>query len=523
MPTNSISSLAAKAKWILRSVRSRRWLVLAVSAGCALVCAGAILLLPQRFEATSKLYVDTQTVLKPMMVGLAYQPDIEQQVRMLARTLVSRPNIERLVDQPEVKFQFPDQASRDKAVSGLMEQIKIVAAERGNIYTISYRDASPDRALRLVQGTVALFVDTGAAGKKQDSVEARRFIDEQIRINEAKLVEAEARLKDFKVRNFGVTGVSNQDYFARISTRSDEVNKLRSDLDAAERARDAYRRELAAEDPQLPAESFPAAAPAVLLEIDGRIEAQRKQLDDLLRRFTEDHPDVINARRLVATLETQRRQELQAKASDSGGRPRGTAATSPVYQKIRVALAETEAQVASLRSQLGAQKTSLDQTRALAGRLPQVEAEFAQLNRDYDVIRKNHDQLVSRRESAALGVKLDESSQLAEFRVVEPPRVSPAPVFPGRTHLALIAALVSVLAGVGVALALDLLRPTVHDVAGLEKLSGRSVMGTISLSRTDAHNLAARRDLRRFSSAAAMLATLQLAWLIWIATRPSAI
>ena len=70
MPTNSISSLAAKAKWILRSVRSRRWLVLAVSAGCALVCAGAILLLPQRFEATSKLYVDTQTVLKPMMVGL---------------------------------------------------------------------------------------------------------------------------------------------------------------------------------------------------------------------------------------------------------------------------------------------------------------------------------------------------------------------------------------------------------------------------------------------------------------------
>lgn len=521
--TTNARSLAEKARWVIRNVQSRRWLVLAVSGACAFVFGGAIFLVPQRFEASSKLFVDTQTVLKPMMVGLAYQPDIDQQVRMLARTLVSRPNVERLVNMPEVKFDFPDLASRDKVVTSLMEQIRIVAAERGNIYTISYRDSSPERALRLVQGTVALFVDTGAAGKRQDSVEARRFIDEQIHINETKLLEAESRLKDFKLRNFGVNGVSNQDYFARISAKTDEVNKLRSDLDAAERSRDAYRRELSGEDPQLPAESFPAAAPAATLEIDSRIDAQRKQLDDLLRRFTEDHPDVINARRLVATLESQRRQELQARASDPGGRLHGTAATSPVYQKIRVALAETEAQVASLRSQLGAQQGRLDQIRALAGRLPQVEAEFAQLNRDYDVIRKNFDQLVSRRESAALGVKLDESSQLAEFRVVEPPRVASTPVFPGRVHLALIAALVSILAGVGVALALDLLRPTIHDAASLEHLSGRPVLGTISLSRTDVANLAARRDLRRFSSAAAALATLQVAWLIWIAMRSSAI
>ena len=521
MATKNSDSLAAKARWVLRNVRSRRWLVLAVSASCALVFAGVILLVPQRFEATSRLFVDTQTVLKPMMVGLAYQPDIDQQVRMLARTLVSRPNVERLVDMPEVKFDFADPAGRDKAVTSLMEQIKIVAAERGNIYTISYRDTSPERALRLVQGTVALFVNTGAAGKKQDSVEARRFIDEQIRTNETKLLDAESRLKDFKLRNFGVNGVSNQDYFARISTRTDEVNKLKSDLNAAERSRDAYRRELAGEDPQLPAESFPAAAPAMTFEIDGRIDAQRKQLDDLLRRFTEDHPDVINARRLVATLENQRRQELQAKATDPNGRPRGTAATSPVYQKIRVALAETEAQVASLRSQLGAQQGRLDQIRALAGRLPQVEAEFAQLNRDYDVIRKNYEQLVARRESAALGVKLDESSQLAEFRVVEPPRVASTPVFPGRLHLALIAALVSVLAGVGVALAMDVLRPTIHDVASLEQLSGRAVLGTVSISRTDFANRAARQDLRRFSGAAAALATVQIGWLIWIAMRSS--
>jgi polysaccharide chain length determinant protein (PEP-CTERM system associated) len=325
-------------------------------------------------------------------------------------------------------------------------------------------------------------------------------------------------LKDFKIRNFGVSGVSTQDYFVRMSSLSEEVTKLRSDLYAAEQSREALRRALAVEDPQLPAESLPGAAPVAVSEIDSRIESQRKQLDDLLRRFTDDHPDVISARRLVGQLEQQRRLELEAKARDGSGRAKGTAATSPVYQKIRISLAESEAQVASLRGQLAAQTERLAQIRALAGRVPQVEAELAQLNRDYDVIRKNYEQLVARRESASLGVKLDESSQLAEFRVVEPPRVSPRPVFPGHVHLAAISVILSVLAGVGVALGLDSLRPTLADSKALEKLSGRHVLGTISLAKTPTFDRDRRKDLLRFGGVTLLLIVFQFGWLAWVAS-----
>jgi polysaccharide chain length determinant protein (PEP-CTERM system associated) len=512
--------LAHRARWAAQALKQHRWVGLGVAWGLAIVGAAAVAWVPQRYEASARLYVDTQTVLKPMMVGLTFQPDVEQQMRMLARTLISRPNIERLVDQPDSQMRFATPAERDKTVTRLMEQIKIVAAERSNLYTISYRDSDRGLALRLVKGTVALFVDSGSAGKKQDSAEARRFIDEQIRTNEVKLSEAENRLKEFKIKNFGVTGVSNQDYFARMSTQADEVGKLRSDLMAAERARDSFRRELAAEDPRLPAESFPAAAVPTVLEIDNRIESQRKQLDDLTRRFTEDHPDVINARRLVARLEEQRRQELSARALDASRKPSGTAATSPVYQKLRISLADSEAQVASLRAQLGAQQGRLDQTRSLAGRLPQVEAELVQLNRDYDVIRKNYDQLVARRESALLAVKLDESSQLEDFRVVEPPRVASTPVFPGTKHLALMALALAFVGGGAAALAADWLRPTLNGTQALEQLSGRPVLGRIARSRTDAYTVSVRREFRRFAGASALLVMAQLIWLVWLVARP---
>lgn len=509
-----------QARWAIQALRRRRWIGLGVAFAIAAVAAIAVAWVPQRFEASARLYVDTQTVLKPMMVGLTFQPDVEQQVRMLARTLISRPNVERLVDKPDSGMRFATPSERDKAVTRLMEQIKIVGADRSNLYTVSYRDPSRGLALQLVKETVALFVDSGSAGKKRDSAEARRFIDEQIRTNEGKLSDAENLLKDFKIKNFGVTGVSNQDYFTRMSTMSDEVSKLRSDLMAAERGRDSFRRGLAAEDPQLPTESFPAAAAPSVLEIDSRIELQRKQLDDLLRRFTEDHPDVVSARRLVARLEDQRRQELLVRASDSSRRPSGTAATSPVYQKLRISLAESEAQVASLRSQLSAQQSRLDQTRALAGRLPQVEAEFVQLNRDYDVIRKNYDQLIARRESALLAVKLDESSQLEDFRVVEPPRVASTPVFPGTLQLAVMALLLAVAGGVAAALGADSMRPTLIDTHVLEQLSGRPVLGRVARSETEAHAATVRSGFRRFASASTLFVTVQLIWLVWIIVRP---
>ncbi len=130
---------------------------------------------------------------------------------------------------------------------------------------------------------------------------------------------------------------------------------------------------------------------------------------------------------------------------------------------------------------------------------------------------------MARRESASLGVKLDESKQLADFRVVEPPRVSSAPVFPGRIHLALMAALLVLVGGAAAALGLDLLKPTLNDSHSLELLSGRPVLGSISLSKTDASRLVDRRDLQRFAAAAALLLVCQTAWLAWLAVRPVSI
>ncbi len=503
-----ISTLKQAALGIWR----RRWIAMAVAWPLAILMGVVVAKMSDKYEATTRIFVDTQTVLKPLMKDLAYQPDIDQQVSMLAKTLISRPNIQLLMSQPQVGMSQITGVEKDLEIDRLMKAIKVEPSVN-NMYAISYKDADPRRAQQLVKSLVEMFVDAGVGEKRRDSEDARRFINEQIRTYEAKLAEAEERLKDFKLRNFGMTGTSNQDYFSRVSNLSDVVAKLRVDLSAAEQGRDALKRELAAEDPQLPPDtSGPGAAPS---ETDTRMDTQRKLLDDLLRRYTDDHPDVIATRRTIAQLERQKRQEMEAAAR--GGRGRGNAATSPVYQKIRISLAEAEANVASLRTQLSVQSGRLEETRGKAGKVPEAEAELAQLNRDYDVLRKNYDTLVARRESASLGVKLDQSAQLADFRIVEPPRVSGQPAMPSRLLLAAVAPVVALLIGALTAYGLMMLAPAVHDGASLTALTGRPVLGSVSMFVSDSAKQLEKRNLQAFMATGAAFFVLSAVWVVWVA------
>jgi polysaccharide chain length determinant protein (PEP-CTERM system associated) len=501
----------------LRELKRSRWLAVGVAWLVSLIVAVIVVMRPDQYEASARIFIDTQTVLKPLMTGLAFQPDTDQQVRMLARTLISRPNVERLRADKEIGWKDSRQDTIDRDVDDLMNKIKVLPSEKGNIYQISYRDNDPSRARRLVDRLVHNFVDSSGSDKRRDSEEARKFIEEQIRTHEVKLSEAENALKNFKLRNFGVSGVPTQDYFGRVSALTEEVSKLRLDLTSAEQSRDALKRELAGEEPQLPVEALlPQAAAPVVTEVDARLDGQRRLLDDLLRRFTEEHPDVINARRVVASLEAQKRQETEARAAATKARP-PAAATNPVFQKIRFALAEAEANVASLRVRLSSQQNRLEEVRAVATRAPQAEAELAQLNRDYDVIRKNYEQLVSRRESATMGERIDERAPLTEFRIVDPPRTAPMPVFPNRLSIAALGALAAIAAGVGAAIGVGKLKPLVRGLTNLAELTGRPVLGSVSLLLDGRAIQRERWALVGVAGASVSLIAVQVAWIAWVA------
>lgn len=468
----------------LRGIWHRRWIGMIVAWIAAAVGVALVFKVPERYEASARLYVDTQSLLRPLMAGISIQPNLDQQVALVSRTLISRPNIEKLVRMADLDLASKGPTGSDDVVDSVMKRIQLSGSPTNNLYTITYRDTNPEQSRKVVQSLVTIFVESSLGDKREDTVNAVKFVDEQIKRYEAGLRAAEDRLKAFRLKYLGVSGSGNQDYFTRLALLTDQVNATRQQLRAAEESRDSYKRELAGEAPVLMPDVGSAPPPSSKLSVpalDARLATLQAELDVLRRKYTDDHPDVVATRRLIEQLEQQRKREVQALAKEtrSTGEP-AAADRNPVYQQLKVALASAEANVASLRSTLASQEAQMARLVSAARLVPQFDAEFAQLNRDYDTQKKTYEALLARRESAALGEGVADAGG-TRFRVIDPPRVSPTPVFPGRAVLLALAFVGALLTGVAGAAVANEIMPTVHDARTLATISNRPVIGMVTM------------------------------------------
>jgi polysaccharide chain length determinant protein (PEP-CTERM system associated) len=485
----------------LRGMWHRRWIGLAAAWIAAIVGVSVALRIPDRYEASARVYVDTQTLLRPLLEGVSIQPNLDQQVVLMSRTLISRPNVEKLVRMADLDLAAKSTAVREDLIDTVMKGLHLSGNASTNIYIISYRDEKPEQARKVVQALLTIFVDSSLGDKRVDTRTAVKFVDEQIKQYGETLKETEDRLKNFKLKYMGVAGQGNQNYFGRLSRLSDQIDSAKLELRAAEESRDSYKRELAGETPVFQPEVSQAAVAATgaTPELDARLATLKSQLDGLLRRYTDDHPDVVGTRRIITQLEEQRKQELQARvASAAPDRPIDSADRNPVFQQLRVSQAEADANVASLRAKLNSYQNQYEQLKAEAQLVPQVEAEFAQINRDYEIQKRTYETLLARRQSAAIGEGVQDAGG-TQFRVVDPPRVASQPVPPTRIALLAMALAGALAAGLLASFAANEIMPTFHDARSLGALSNRPILGMVTMLPSEGLSKVKRRNAFYFA------------------------
>ena len=120
-----MDELLGQLSTIARGVWKHRWPGLLVAWVVGAIGAAVVLWVPDKFEASARIYVDTQSILKPLMSGLAVQPNVEQQVAMLSRTLISRPNVEKLVRMADLDLGEKTKESRDALIEQVTKAIQI--------------------------------------------------------------------------------------------------------------------------------------------------------------------------------------------------------------------------------------------------------------------------------------------------------------------------------------------------------------------------------------------------------------
>lgn len=451
---------------------------------------------PDVYQANSRVFVDTKTALKPVIENLVLDQDVNAQLNLVRQSLLSAPQLEPVAQ--EVGLVDPRSMSAQQrlaAVNEMRKNIDIYVSlaggsqqetpdrDAGSIYSIAYKDPSRERAVRVVEILQNNLIEKTLGGKRTGSANAQKFLEDQIKEYEVRLRAAEDRLAAFKKSNVGLMPTEQGGYFARLQADIDAVSRAQSQLAIATTRRDELQRQLRGEAP-IAAATGMVSGPGGQAGGDtlSRIHETQARLEELLLRFTERHPDVVATRENLEALKARRQEEIQAlRRGDPAAAAASGASRSPVYQSIQLALNQTDVEIASLRRTIADHQAKVAELRKMLDTMPQVEAEFARLNRDYDVTKAQYTALAERLEKSRLGEEATTSGSV-RFDVFEPPNADFKPISPKRSILVLAILAGALAVGGGVAFLLHQLSPVFTSARNLAEATGLQVLGTVSMS-----------------------------------------
>jgi polysaccharide chain length determinant protein (PEP-CTERM system associated) len=480
-----------------------RWVAVGVA---WLLCVGGwawVHFVPNVYEADARLYVDADAVLTPLLRGLALDNNADNQLEVLQRTLLSRPNLETLISRTDLDLQAATPVEKEQLVAQLGQAIKLSYQTR-NLFTITYRSGNPQLAYDVVRGILNIFTEEKAGNSRSDMANARQFLQQQIDSYEQQLRLAELKRAEFRTKYVdllpGEGGAAS-----KLDSARDTVRSLQGQLTDTLAKRGRLQAELAA-TPQMIVTETDAAIAGGGGGDGGDIAAAEAKLRELLVSDTEDNPAVVYQRRLISELRKGGVGAGGGKAAQPGTPARSRSAPNELYSQLKVELVNTDGDIASLTRQVADATLERDRLDQIARDVPGVEAQYTNLNRDYDVVRRNYDQLVGRREEMRLASAAEDDAGKVKLRVVDPPLVPRVAAGPNRPLLLTGVLALGLAGGLGVAGVLVQLDRSFWSLSDLRSL-GLPLAGSISVAA-----LPTPRRLARawFGAAALALAILLL-------------
>lgn len=468
----------------LHGVWNRRWLALGVAWAVCVLGWLVVSLIPNAYESKARVFVATQSIIQDK-VGIS---PIEQQKNLdgLRQTLTSAINLEKVVRGTDLAGTISNNRDLSARVAALRNRITVVATQ-DNMFeiTTTMADSSmSDRAnarlaTQITQKLIDIFQQENITGSRDETQQGIAFLDQQITETAKALAAADQKRAELEQR-YGALLPGTGSISDRMNAARAELGQIDSQLMGAQSALAAVNGQLAG-TPSTIAGAAPGGTSALA-------QAQAELAGARAKGWTEQHPDVIALK-----------QQIEALKAQGGGRVSVSGTPNPTYLSIGAMQAERAAAVHSLQARRAQLQSDLNAMQSIQLNDPNLAAESERLDRDYDVLKKQYDKLLSDREEIRLRGDVQSETKAATFRVVDPPSVPTAPSSPNRPMLLIGVLIIGVGAGAGAAFAMGQIRASFPTAARLAKAAGLPVIGTVTETLNPSQLVERKHKLRLFA------------------------
>jgi polysaccharide chain length determinant protein (PEP-CTERM system associated) len=417
--------------------------------------------MPKKYEAKSIVFIE-QNVISALVKGIAVTPSMDTKIKAIKVTMLSRNMLSKVVKALDLDVDLKSEVSLDSVIKSLRGRIKIGLDEKRGVFDIRFADTDPVLARDVVNTLTRVYIEDSVSNKRKESFEATRFLAEQIEVFKKRIDEAKKEIEDYKLAQGKVLTTNEYSLRREIEKGEDQIK----DIEIRRNSLESSRTMLLSNSPSRT-----------------RLRQQEQALDDLLARYTENHPQVRQLESAIAETKRQIAHNSQEELS--------LIYSSPEYQHIKVQLRALDAQKKNIEEEIASNKALLDE-------VPRAQAQLQELMRKEKNEVIIYEKLVSRYGQSEVSKEMELQDKAVSFRVLDPAVVPTIPSSPNRPMIML----AGLAAGVGIAFALifllDFIDPSIKNVDDLREF-GIPVLAVIpKLKNVEEERRVSRRNLRIF-------------------------
>lgn len=465
MPNDPTPELSESIDHLVAVALRRRWWFSMTACAIAIGAALGSFLLPNHYKSEATILVQRQQIPERYVTPNS-TTDLDQALQAMTHDVLSRPRLLQIASEFNLYPKQRKRLSSEQLVELMRSDITIEALESqnqgpkaANAFKISYAGSDPSVVQQVTSQLTSLFINEDLRSQEERDITTTNFLQAQLAAAQNDLNRKEQQLREFKMANLGELPEQREGDLQILSGLQEQLRNTNAALTRANEQR-AYFESLLAQYQNLALASGSASVTATSNPVEtARAELNRLQTErtTLLGTFSPQYPDVKKIDREIAETKALLAQLQRNTASASGSDPSsssasgGITATDTTVAQLNSQLKENQleasndtAQVKQLQQQIGEYQRRLNLT-------PVREQQLTDLLRDYDLAKKNYDDLYAKKTQSALATDLQKDQQGEQFRLIEPPNLPTKPFAPNRPTIALGGIAAGIMLGIALA------------------------------------------------------------------------
>lgn len=387
--------------------------------------------------------------------------------------ITSRTELENIVRELNLYPEMRASTAMDDVIEYTRRRVEVLVQGR-DLFQVSFVHEVPKMAQMVAERLSRKLIDESTSDDVKSTREKVDFLNQRVEQLKREMKEWDAKVQQFNEDNAEIL-VLEQGASAPIAAAREQLKALELELRRAEKAPSGPRR---------PRTVIPATAaldPEVS-RLQREVETSQSRLEALRLANTDDHPDVVSARKQLQILEGQ-----LARAVARLPAPPSAVATTPAPGPAPAPVSGLS-EMARLRAERDAILRSIDKVNVNMRELPRVRAQLGELERERKRVTEALDTEVRKLAEAETNYNVVAANKGDSFKVQDPANLPEQPDSPKKGLILMAAAILGLLIALGVALVLVYFDQTVYNEYELSRVTELPVL--VSIGQYDLSPLA---------------------------------